>query len=83
MAETVNTCETCRYWDKIEANHGECNHEKFIYDDWHMSKPEIYPSDSLIYCECEEECSSLARAYFQPGKDFGCIHHKAKGAEND
>jgi len=70
----MDTCETCECWKatKFNANFGDCQSGYIENDEW-ISK--------------RESCMMIMGAdyglYWMMGKDFGCIHHKMKGAEDD
>ena len=75
-------CKDCDFWKPIPGsgeigqnfecykNHGTCACKFFIEED---SLDIISPSDSLLYWDYEGYSAG-----FYTGKDFGCIHFKAR-----
>ena len=75
-------CKDCGFWKPIPGSdnighdwpcyqhHGKCSCEFFIYED---SLDILYDSRSFLYWDGEGYSAG-----FYPGKDFGCIHFKAR-----
>ena len=70
----MNTCKTCRYWNRVKVAAwgknwewgGDCSNKKFVYDN-------PLPKDGLVYMDYEDYTAS-----FQTGEDFCCRHWKAQ-----
>lgn len=69
-------CKKCKYWTRIsekyaDKRYGNCNCEKFIYDDVCSDNIPKLKNDCLLYSDYESY-----RADFETGENFGCIHFK-------
>ena len=75
-------CKDCNFWEanKRTNDHkwipegrellGECSSKKFIYG---AEGERPFPDDSLVYDDFESY-----DAGFETGRNFGCIHFKAR-----
>ena len=66
----MNKCKTCKHWRKTEnsdnSGFGRCFSDRWVYD-----LDNDAPVDGVLYGD-----SHKFIAWFQTGKDFGCIHHE-------
>ena len=67
------TCENCSTWVDRGGTHklGWCVTEKIA------TGFEDFQSDNVM-CQCENIRTQMEDTYIITGKDFGCIHFKAK-----
>lgn len=78
----MNRCSGCKYFKELDDNrfykkeyqntYGECNNEKFEYND-DFDYNEKKETDKLLYQDNEHYS-----AWFLVGRNFGCIHWEEK-----
>ena len=70
----MNTCDTCRYWERVpDEKQGQCHCSKIVDCSDYDSPMSELPDDAAAY-----EDSEHYEAFFRLGPKFGCIHHTAR-----